>query len=193
MNRSPAAGVPSSHDRPDLRSAYRDDIFWADADRRLIRYASAAAFARGHRPRRQELPVHRGRPQDPRFHLRQIGAILGHWRPEVVATITRQAARLDDLLAACSPPVVDLARPSVRDFARTTGEGAAADHRRRVERSGHPDGKARHRQTRDRLVRPLLAWHDTSSRRRHLQRWQKRLRPGRARQLRHPRALPLPP
>src|SRR5262249_6100812 len=79
------------------------------------------------------------------------------------------------------PPRRGPGTPTGADTARTAGEGAAADHWRRVERSGYPDGQARHRQTRDRLVRPVLARHDTGSRGRHLQRRPEGLRPGRAR------------
>ena len=89
-----------------------DDIFWADADRHLIRYAGAAAFTR-------EIIDHAAGSflftEDGRkildFTSGQMSAILGHSHPEVVATITRQAARLDHLFSGMlSRPVVDLAR-----------------------------------------------------------------------------------
>ena len=45
------------------------------------------------------------------FTSGQMSAILGHSHPEIVATVTRQAARLDHLLSGMlSRPVVDLAR-----------------------------------------------------------------------------------
>src|ERR1700747_1548969 len=90
-----------------------DDTFWADADRHLIRYAGAGAFTR-------EIIDHAAGSflftEDGReildFTSGQMSAILGHSHPEIVATITRQAARLDHLFSGMlSRPVVDLARP----------------------------------------------------------------------------------
>jgi 2,2-dialkylglycine decarboxylase (pyruvate) len=89
-----------------------DDAFWADADRHLIRYAGAGAFTR-------EIIDHAAGSflftEDGRqildFTSGQMSAILGHSHPEIVATITRQAARLDHLFSGMlSRPVVDLAR-----------------------------------------------------------------------------------
>jgi 2,2-dialkylglycine decarboxylase (pyruvate) len=89
-----------------------DDGFWADADRHLIRYAGAGAFTR-------EIIDHAAGSfvftQDGRkildFTSGQMSAILGHSHPEIVATITRQAAKLDHLFSGMlSRPVVDLAR-----------------------------------------------------------------------------------
>ena len=172
-----------------------DDTFWADADRHLDPLRRRRrVHPRDHRPCRRELPVHRGRPPDPRLHLRPDERDPGPLAPG--DRRHRHAAggqARPPVQRHAQPPRRRPGPPSGRDTARTAGEGAAADHRRRVERSGHPDGQARHRQTRDRLVRPVLARHDTSSRGRHLQRGQKGLRPGRARQLRHPRTQPLPP
>ena len=75
-----------------------DDTFWADADRHLIRYAGAGAFTR-------EVIDHAAGSflftEDGRqildFTSGQMSAILGHSHPEIVATVTRQAAKLDHL------------------------------------------------------------------------------------------------
>ncbi len=184
-----------SHGRSDLRSVFhRRHLLGRRRPAPYPLRRRGRVHSRDHRPRRRELPVHRGRPQDPRLHLR---ADERDPRPLAPGDCRHRHAAGDQarppLQRHAQPPRRRPGTPAGRDTARTAGEGAAANHRRRVERSGHPDGKARHRQTRDRLVRPLLARHDTSSRGRHLQRRQEGLRPGRTRQLRHPRALPLPP
>src|SRR5262245_11368209 len=89
-----------------------DDAFWADADRHLIRYAGAGAFTR-------EVIDHAAgsflstaeASQILASTSGQMSAILGHSHPEIVATITRQAAKLDHLFSGMlSRPVVDLAR-----------------------------------------------------------------------------------
>jgi 2,2-dialkylglycine decarboxylase (pyruvate) len=89
-----------------------EDTFWADADRHLIRYAGAGAFIR-------EIIDHAAGSflftEDGRkildFTSGQMSAILGHSHPEIVATVTRQAAKLDHLFSGMlSRPVVDLAR-----------------------------------------------------------------------------------
>src|ERR1700752_4489715 len=89
-----------------------DDAFWADADRHLIRYAGAGAFTR-------EVIDHAAGgflfTEDGRqildFPSGQRSAILGHSHPEIVATVTRQAAQLDPLFSGMlSRPVIDLAR-----------------------------------------------------------------------------------
>ena len=89
-----------------------DDAFWADADRHLIRYAGAGAFTR-------EVIDHAAGSflftEDGRqildFTSGQMSAILGHSHPEIVATVTRQAAKLDHLFSGMlCRPVVDLAR-----------------------------------------------------------------------------------
>src|ERR1044071_6389387 len=89
-----------------------DDAFWADADQHLIRYAGAGAFTR-------EVIDHAAGSflftEDGRqildFTSGQMSAILGHSHPEIVATVTRQAAKLDHLFSGMlSRPVVDLAR-----------------------------------------------------------------------------------
>ena len=89
-----------------------DDTFWADADRHLIRYAGAGAFTR-------EIIDHAAGSflftEDGRkildFTSGQMSAILGHSHPEIVATVTRQATKLDHLFSGMlSRPVVDLAR-----------------------------------------------------------------------------------
>src|ERR1700739_134664 len=88
------------------------DAFWADADRYLVRYAGAGAFTR-------EIIDHAAGSfvftEDGRkildFTSGQMSAILGHSHPEIVATVTRQVARLDHLFSGMlSRPVVDLAR-----------------------------------------------------------------------------------
>src|SRR3984893_4270783 len=85
--------------------------FWADADRHLIRYAGAGAFTR-------EIIDHAAGSflytEDGRqildFTSGQMSAILGHSHPEIVATVTRQTAKLDLLFSAMlRRPVVDLA------------------------------------------------------------------------------------
>src|SRR5947207_8080376 len=89
-----------------------DESFWADADRHLIRYAGAGAFTR-------EIIDHAAGSflftEDGRkildFTSGQMSAILGHSHPEIVATVTRQAAKLDHLFSGMlSRPVVDPAR-----------------------------------------------------------------------------------
>ena len=183
-----------SHGRSDLRPAFRRPRLLGrrrPAPHPLRRLGRV--HPRDHRPRRRELSVHRGRPPDPRLHLRPDERDPGPLSPGDRGH--RHAAG-----GQARPPVQRHAQPSRRgpgppsgrDTAGTAGEGAAADDRRRVERGRHPDGQARHRQTRDRLVRPVLARHDPGRRERHLQRGQKGLRSGRARQLRHPRPQPLP-
>ncbi|GAA2077192.1 aspartate aminotransferase family protein [Actinomadura alba] len=88
------------------------DAFWADADRHLVRYAGAGAFTR-------EIIDHAAGSflftEDGRkildFTSGQMSAILGHSHPEIVATLTRQASKLDHLFSGMlSRPVVDLAR-----------------------------------------------------------------------------------
>src|SRR5260370_4990152 len=97
---------------PSSASLSTDDIFWADADRYLIRYAGAGAFT-------HEIMDHAAGSflftEDGRqildFTSGQMSAILGHCHPEIVATVTRQAATLDHLFSGMlSRPVVDLAR-----------------------------------------------------------------------------------
>ena len=96
---------------PTSASLSTDDIFWADADRYLVRYAGAGAFTR-------EIIDHAAGSflftEDGRqildFTSGQMSAILGHSHPEIVATLTRQAAKLDHLFSGMlSRPVVDLA------------------------------------------------------------------------------------
>src|ERR1700748_1706628 len=88
------------------------DTFWADPDRHLIRYAGAGTFTR-------EIIDHAAGSflftEDGRqildFTSGQMSAILGHSHPEIVATVTRQAAQLPPLFSGMlSRPVVDLAR-----------------------------------------------------------------------------------
>src|ERR1700738_1656083 len=89
------------------------ESFWADADRHLIRYAGAGAFTREiiDHAAGSFLYTENGR-QILDFTSGQMSAILGHCHPEIVATVTRQAAKLDHLFSGMlSRPVVDLARP----------------------------------------------------------------------------------
>lgn len=88
------------------------DAFWADADRHLVRYTGAGSFTR-------EIIDHAAGSylftEDGRkildFTSGQMSAILGHSHPEIVATLTRQATKLDHLFSGMlSRPVVDLAR-----------------------------------------------------------------------------------
>ena len=89
-----------------------DDAFWADADRHLIRYAGASAFTPAiidHAAGSFLFTEDGRRILD--FTSGQMSAILGHSHPEIVATVTRQAARLDHLFSGMlSRPVVELAR-----------------------------------------------------------------------------------
>ena len=89
-----------------------DDAFWADVDRHLIRYAGASAFSPAiidHAAGSFLFTEDGRRILD--FTSGQMSAILGHSHPEIVATITRQAMRLDHLFSGMlSRPVVDLAR-----------------------------------------------------------------------------------
>src|ERR1700732_4619742 len=88
------------------------ESFWADADRHLIRYAGAGALTREitDHPAGSFLFTENGR-QILDFTSGQMSAILGHSHPEIVATIARQAAKLDHLFSGMlSRPVVDLAR-----------------------------------------------------------------------------------
>src|SRR3974390_464263 len=76
------------------------DAFWADADRHLVRYAGAGAFT-------SEIIDHAAGSflftEDGRkildFTSGQMSAILGHSHPEIVATVARQAAKLDHLFS----------------------------------------------------------------------------------------------
>lgn len=84
--------------------------FWADADRHLVRYGGA--FTREIIDRAEGSFVF---TEDGRrildFTSGQMSAILGHSHPEIVATVQKQAARLDHLFSGMlSRPVVDLAR-----------------------------------------------------------------------------------
>ncbi|WP_410668180.1 aspartate aminotransferase family protein [Amycolatopsis sp. cmx-4-68] len=84
--------------------------FWADADRHLVRYGGA--FTREIIDRAEGSFVF---TEDGRrildFTSGQMSAILGHSHPEIVATVQRQAAKLDHLFSGMlSRPVVDLAR-----------------------------------------------------------------------------------
>ena len=97
---------------PTSASFSTDDVFWADADRYLVRFAGVGEFTR-------EIIDHAAGSflftEDGRqildFTSGQMSAILGHSHPEIVATVTRQAAKLDHLFSGMlSRPVIDLAR-----------------------------------------------------------------------------------
>jgi len=97
---------------PTSTSFSTDDIFWADADRYLVRYAGAGAFTREiiDHATGSFLFTEDGR-QILDFTSGQMSAILGHSHPEIVATVTRQVAKLDHLFSGMlSRPVIDLAR-----------------------------------------------------------------------------------
>jgi 2,2-dialkylglycine decarboxylase (pyruvate) len=86
------------------------DVFWADADKHLVRYGGA--FTREIIDRAEGSFVF---TEDGRrildFTSGQMSAILGHSHPEIVDTVRRQAAKLDHLFSGMlSRPVVDLAR-----------------------------------------------------------------------------------
>ena len=93
-----------------------------------------------------------------------------------------------------SRPVVDLARRLAATLPEPLDEGPAAVHRRRVERGRAPDGQARHRPVRGRVLRPVLARHDPGRGERHLQLRPAGYGPARPRQPRHAHAecLPVP-
>ena len=146
-----------------------DDIFWADADRHLIRYAGAGAFTREiiDRAAGSFLFTEDGR-RILDFTSGQMSAILGPLAPG--DRRDRHAAGRPSSTtcsAACSAAP---SSTSPRRLAETLPEplekvlllttGAESNE------AAHPDGQARHRQTRDRLVRPVLARHDTGRRRR---------------------------
>ncbi len=132
-----------------------------------------------HRPRRGQLRLHRGRPEDPRLHVRP-----DELDPRPLASGHRGHGATPDRDARPpvqrngQPPGCRPGPPPGRNPARAAGEGAAADDRRRVERGGDPDGQAGHRQARDRLVRPVVARHDPGRRERHVQRRAQGIRPG---------------
>ncbi|MEV6879050.1 aspartate aminotransferase family protein [Amycolatopsis sp. NPDC051128] len=88
------------------------ETFWADADRHLVRYAGAGEFTReiiDHAEGSFVFTEDGRRILD--FTSGQMSAILGHSHPEIVATVQRQAAKLDHLFSGMlSRPVVDLAR-----------------------------------------------------------------------------------
>src|ERR1700693_1184013 len=88
------------------------EAFWADADRHLIRCAGAGAFTREIiAPAAGSFLFTQDGRQILDFTSGQMSAILGHSHPEIVATVTRQAATLDHLFSGMlSRPVVDLAR-----------------------------------------------------------------------------------
>ncbi|MCO6004022.1 aspartate aminotransferase family protein [Actinoallomurus purpureus] len=88
------------------------DVFWADADRHLVRYAGAGEFTREiiDRAAGSFLYTEDGR-KILDFTSGQMSAILGHSHPEIVSTVREQVARLDHLFSGMlSRPVVDLAR-----------------------------------------------------------------------------------
>ena len=98
------------------------------------------------------------------FTSGQMSAVLGHSHPEIVSVIGEYAGKLDHLFSGMlSRPVVDLAT-RLADVTPVGRSRAAAQHRRGVERSGDPDGEARHRQVRDRRLRAVVARDDRRGR-----------------------------
>src|SRR3954471_11159436 len=86
------------------------DVFWADADKHLVRYGGAFTHEIIDRAEGSFVFTEDGR-RILDFTSGQMSAILGHSHPEIVATVTRQAAKLDHLFSGMlSRPVVDLAR-----------------------------------------------------------------------------------
>ena len=123
------------------------------------------------------------------FTSGQMSAVLGH--PEIVSVIGEYAGKLDHLFSGMlSRPVVDLAT-RLADVTPVGRSRAAAQHRRGVERSGDPDGEARHRQVRDRRLRAVVARDDRRGRVGHQRRPQGR-RAGRRRLVRDSGAVHVP-
>jgi len=171
------------------------ESFWADADRHLIRYAGAGAFTR-------EIIDHAAGSflftEDGRqildFTSGQMSAILGHSHPEIVATVTRQAAKLDHLFSGMlSRPVVDLARrlagtlPEPLDKALLLTTGAESNEAA-IRMAKLVTGKHE-------IVSFTRSWHGMTQAAAGAtySAGRKGYGPGRARQLRHPRTRPLPP
>ena len=158
-----------------------DPAFWSDVDRHVVRYAPSWVPAIVERAEGSLLYTSDGRELLD-FTSGQMSAILGHSHPAIVATVREAAGTLDHLFSGMlSRPVVDLSRRLAESAARPAGEGAAAHDGRGVQRGRAPDGQARHRRARGRLLLPLLARDDARRRQRHLQRRPQGLRPGRAR------------
>src|SRR5271166_1963413 len=90
--------------------ADRDTEMLARAKRHLLRYGGEFVDFVPVRAEGAFLYDARGR-RVLDFTSGQMSAILGHCHPEIVATVTRQAARLDHLFSGMlSRPVVELAR-----------------------------------------------------------------------------------
>jgi 2,2-dialkylglycine decarboxylase (pyruvate) len=86
------------------------DVFWADADKHLVRYGGAFTHEIIDRAEGSFVFTEDGR-RILDFTSGQMSAILGHSHPEIVDTVRRQAAKLDHLFSGMlSRPVVDLAR-----------------------------------------------------------------------------------
>ena len=79
------------------------------------------------------------------FTSGQMSAVLGHAHPDIVATVRARSASLDHLFSGMlSRPVVDAGADGwPTTLPDAAGEGAAADHRGRVERGRDQDGQAR--------------------------------------------------
>ena len=134
--------------------------FWRDADRHLARYGGS--FVPRIIKRASGSYVY---DEDDNaildFTSGQMSSILGHSHPDVVATVSTAVATLDHLYSGMlSDPVVELATRLSATLPAAAEQGPAAEHGRGVQRGGHQDGEALHRQVRSRLVRPLLARHD---------------------------------
>lgn len=87
------------------------DTFWAEADQHLIRYAGASPFTPAIIDRAEgSLLFTEDGQQILDFTSGQMSSILGHSHPEIVATLARQAGKLDHLFSGMlSRPVVELA------------------------------------------------------------------------------------
>ena len=146
-----------------------------------------------HRASRGQLRLHRGRPTHPRFHVR---ADERDPRPrpsgdrgdrEPADRHARPPVQRDAVAAGCRPV------PQAGGVAAGAAvEGAAAHHRRRIERSGCTHGEARDRRARGGVVRGLVARDDAGGGRGDVQLRPQGLRPRVAGELRDPDAERVP-
>ena len=169
-----AMNAPARADLADSQS------FWRSADRHLVRYSGAGGFTHEiiESAAGSFLTTADGR-RILDFTSGQMSAILGHSHPEIVATVRERIGSLDHLLQRHAQPAGGRAgRAARRLAARPADKVLLLTHRRRVERGRDPDGQARHRPARDRLLRALVARHDPGRGERHLQRRTQGLRPG---------------
>ena len=119
------------------------------------------------------------------FTSGQMSAILGHAHPEIVATVGEAMVRLDHLHSAfLSDTVLEFTNALARPPARIALQGAAPEHRSRVQRGGGPDGEARDGPFRGGGFRPLVARRHRRRLRGDVQRRPARLRSADARRAR---------